>query len=128
MVVMSHESTDLQRSIIKALGTKPLIDPAEEVERRVTFLADYLRTTGAKGYVLGISGGQDSTLAGRLAQLAVDRVEGTHFWALRLPHGVQADEDDAQVALDFIQPDYRLTINIAEATACLLYTSPSPRD
>lgn len=119
MVVMSHESTDLQRSIIKALGTKPLIDPAEEVERRVTFLADYLRTTGAKGYVLGISGGQDSTLAGRLAQLAVDRVEGTHFWAIRLPHGVQADEDDAQVALDFIQPDHRLTINIADATSAL---------
>lgn len=119
MVVMSHESPNLQQDIIKALGTKPLIDPEEEVERRVTFLADYLRTTGAKGYVLGISGGQDSTLAGRLAQLAVERVEGAHFWALRLPHGVQADEEDAQVALDFIQPDYRLTINIAEATAAL---------
>lgn len=119
MVVMSHESTDLQNDIIKALGVKPSIDPAEEVERRVAFLVDYLRTTGAKGFVLGISGGQDSTLAGRLAQLAVDRVDGAHFWAVRLPHGVQADEDDAQIALDFIEPDYSLTVNIAEATAAL---------
>ncbi len=34
------------------------------------------------------------------------RVEGTQFWAVRLPHGVQADEDDAQIALDFIQRNY----------------------
>ena len=86
------------------------------MESRVEFLADYLRKTGATGFVLGISGGQDSTLAGRLAQLAVARVEGTQFWAVRLPHGVQADEDDAQIALDFIQPDHRLTVNIAPAT------------
>ena len=119
MGVMSHESVELQHDIIKALGVKPCIDPAEEVERRVTFLVDYLCTTGAKGFVLGISGGQDSTLAGRLAQLAVSRVAGAHFWAVRLPHGMQADEEDAQIALDFIQPDYRLTVNIADATAAL---------
>lgn len=119
MGVMSHESSDLQHDIIKALGAKPRIDPEEEVKRRVAFLVDYLRTTGAKGFVLGISGGQDSALAGRLAQLAVARVDGAHFWAVRLPHGVQADEDDAQVALDFIEPDFSLTVNIAEATAAL---------
>lgn len=113
---MSQTGAQLQQNIIKHLGTKPLIDPEQEVESRVEFLADYLRKTGAKGFVLGISGGQDSTLAGRLAQLAVARVEGTQFWAVRLPHGVQADEDDAQIALDFIQPDHRLTVNIAPAT------------
>lgn len=119
MVAMTQASRELQEEIIAALGAKPSIDPAEEVERRVDFLATYLRNTGAQGFVLGISGGQDSTLAGRLAQLAVERVDGAHFWAVRLPHGTQADEDDAQVALDFIQPDYRLTINIADATAAL---------
>ncbi len=113
---MSQTGAQLQQNIIKHLGTKPLIDPEQEVESRVEFLADYLRKTGAKGFVLGISGGQDSTLAGRLAQLAVARVEETQFWAVRLPHGVQADEDDAQIALDFIQPDHRLTVNIAPAT------------
>ena len=119
MNVMSNDAKNLQQTIIKALGVRPFIDPEAEVQRRVDFLVDYLRTTGAKGYVLGISGGQDSTLAGKLAQLAVERVDGAEFWAVRLPHGVQADEDDAQIALDFIQPDHRATVDIKPATLAL---------
>ncbi|WP_459612527.1 ammonia-dependent NAD(+) synthetase [Corynebacterium urogenitale] len=113
----------LQQQIIEELGTKPSIDPAAEVERRVQFLVDYLAATGTKGLVLGISGGQDSTLAGRLCQLAVEkrRQEGSapgdaQFIAVRLPYGVQADEDDAQRALTFIQPDKSVTVNIKDAT------------
>ncbi len=75
------------------------------------------KKTGAKGFVLGISGGQDSTLAGRLAQLAVEelREEGVQaeFIAVRLPYGVQQDEDDAQLALKFIQPDKSFAFDIA---------------
>lgn len=82
------------------------------------FLADYLTRTHATGYVLGISGGQDSTLAGRLAQLACERVDAA-FYAVRLPHGTQADEADAQIAIDFIRPHHRLIIDIAPATAAL---------
>ncbi|MDN6552882.1 MAG: ammonia-dependent NAD(+) synthetase [Corynebacterium flavescens] len=119
MNVMSTTPHTLQEEIIKVLGVKPLIDPETEVEARVEFLADYLRRTGAKGYVLGISGGQDSTLAGRLAQLAVARVAGAEFWAVRLPYGVQADEADAQISLDFIRPAHRPTINIATATRAI---------
>lgn len=119
MNVMSNDAENLQQTIKKALGVRPFIDPEAEVQRRVDFLVDYLRTTGAKGYVLGISGGQDSTLAGKLAQLAVERVDGAEFWAVRLPHGVQADEDDAQIALDFIQPDQRPTVDIKPATLAL---------
>ncbi|MFI5505730.1 ammonia-dependent NAD(+) synthetase [Corynebacterium kutscheri] len=111
---------DQQQKIIDAIYAQPTIDPAEEIDRRVNFLADYLRHTNTNGFVLGISGGQDSTLGGRLAQLAVEklRTEGkkAEFWALRLPYGIQADEDDAQRALDFIRPDHQLTINIKEAT------------
>lgn len=114
-------NTALQRHIITELHTKPTISPADEVQRRVQFLADYLKATGTKGFVLGISGGQDSSLAGRLAQLACEKLreEGTEaqFYAVRLPHGVQADEDDAQRALQFIQPDHSLTVNIQQATA-----------
>lgn len=116
MNVMSATSPNLQSNIINSLGTKPFIDPEQEVRRRVDFLAAYLEKTGAKGFVLGISGGQDSTLAGKLTQMAVNHVEGTQFWALRLPYNVQADEDDAQMALDFIDPDHTLTVNIAGAT------------
>lgn len=113
----------MQSDIIAALGVAPSIDPEAERNRRVQFLVDYLAATGAKGYVLGISGGQDSTLAGRLAQLAVEqrRAAGADatFVAVRLPHGVQSDEDDAQLALQFIQPDETVTVDIAPATAAM---------
>ena len=66
--------TSLRDRIRQELGVQPTIEAAAEVERRVAFLRDYLRSTPARGFVLGISGGQDSTLAGRLAQLAVERV------------------------------------------------------
>ncbi|MFB4349184.1 ammonia-dependent NAD(+) synthetase [Microbacterium sp. CR_7] len=106
----------LQKQIAEALGVQPEIDPEAEVERRVQFLVDYLRTTGAKGFVLGISGGQDSTLAGRLAQLAVERVraEGgeAKFLAVRLPYRVQHDAEDAAAALAFIEPDASVEVNI----------------
>ncbi|MBP6684108.1 MAG: ammonia-dependent NAD(+) synthetase [Leucobacter sp.] len=109
---------ELQERIIRELGAKPEIDVAAEVERRVAFLADYAAgIPGVRGYVLGISGGQDSSLAGRLAQLAVERLRErgveAEFWAMRLPYGVQHDEDDAQLALSFIQPDHTATVNIA---------------
>ena len=64
----------LQAHIIEELGVKATIDPAEEVRRRVQFLVDYLKASGAAGFVLGISGGLDSTLAGRLCQLAVEEL------------------------------------------------------
>jgi len=96
----------IQKQIMNDLHVKPSIDPKQEIEDRVNFLKQYLKKTGAKGFVLGISGGQDSTLAGRLAQLAAEsiREEGgnAEFIAVRLPHGTQQDEDDAQMALKFI--------------------------
>lgn len=106
-----------QQEIIHALFVKPTIDEQEEIRKRIDFLKNYVKTTSAKGFVLGISGGQDSTLAGKLAQLAVEelRNEGKEatFVAVRLPSGVQQDEADAQAALDFIQPDEIATFDIA---------------
>lgn len=106
----------LQQEIAKTLGVQADIDPAAEIARRVQFLIDYLTRTGAKGFVLGISGGQDSTLAGRLAQIAVERVrqEGrdADFIAVRLPYKVQHDADDAAAAVEFIAPDRLVEVNI----------------
>jgi NAD+ synthase len=108
-----------QKQIISDLHVAPVIDPATEVERRSGFLAEYLRHTGAKGLVLGISGGQDSSLAGRLCQLAVEAVRASggdaSFIAVRLPYKVQADEADAQLALDFIRADREVTFDIGRA-------------
>ena len=65
----------LQETIIAQLGVKPSINPKEEIRKSVDFLKAYMiKHPFLKTYVLGISGGQDSTLAGRLAQLAVEEL------------------------------------------------------
>lgn len=108
---------NVQSRIIAEMGVRPTIDPAREVERRVSFLVEYVLTTHMRGFVLGISGGLDSTLAGRLAQLAVDRLrrDGVEadFLAVRLPYGTQADSDDARVAMEFVAARTPVTLNIA---------------
>lgn len=116
-----------QARIIAETGVRPTIDPAAEVEARVRFLQEYLAATRAGGFVLGISGGVDSTLAGRLAQLAVEQARAEQgqsvgdegapsFIAVRLPYRMQADEADASAAMDFVAADHRLTLDIAPAT------------
>ena len=111
--------TPLQARIIYDLNVQPTIIAADQVRMRIDFLKEYLRVSGAKGFLLGISGGQDSTLAGRLSQLAAEelRAEGTpaEFTAVRLPYNRQADEDDAQLALSFITPDRQVSFNIHRA-------------
>jgi NAD+ synthase len=98
-------------------------DAASETERRIDFLADYLVRTNTRGYVLGISGGVDSTVAGRLAQLACERVRArggqATFVAMRLPYRTQADADDATAAVDFIRPDEDMVVNIGESVDAL---------
>lgn len=107
---------ELQAEIIRELNVKPTIDPAAEIESRIAFLVQYARASHAHGFVLGISGGQDSSLAGRLCQLAVERMlasdESAEFIAVRLPYAVQADEDDAKLALQFIDPQQTMTFNV----------------
>ncbi|MBN9613798.1 MAG: ammonia-dependent NAD(+) synthetase [Actinobacteria bacterium] len=117
--------SETQRRITEALGSRAERDPAEEIERRVAFLSEYARSIpGVRGFVLGISGGQDSSLAGRLAQLAVERMreEGreAEFIAVRLPYAVQHDEDDAQLALSFIRPDRSVAVDIAPSVDAMV--------
>lgn len=107
-----------QKEIMKALAVKPVINAKEEIRTRIDFLKDYLKKAQAKGFVLGISGGQDSTLAGRLAQMAVIELQqegyGAKFIAVRLPYGTQQDEADAKLALSFIRPDEAEHFNIKD--------------
>ncbi|MBT2583363.1 ammonia-dependent NAD(+) synthetase [Planococcus sp. ISL-109] len=112
----------LQQQIIDELKVQPTIDPQQEIKRTVQFLKDYLKHHSfLKGFVLGISGGQDSTLGGKLTQMAIDELneesgEATYgFYAVRLPYSEQADEHDAQDALNFINPTKVYRINIKEA-------------
>lgn len=116
-----------QEEIINALGVNSQIDPQTEVTKRIQFICDFLQTTKMKTLVLGISGGQDSSLAGRLSQLAVEKLrEETgdneyQFIAVRLPYGEQADESDAMFAInDFIKPDKIMRVNIKAATDAMV--------
>ena len=105
-------------AIIAEMQVLPTIDADFEIKRRVDFIKKQLTSSGLKNLVLGISGGVDSSTCGRLAQLAIDELNleakdnSYQFIAVRLPFDVQADEDDAQLALKFIQPSVSLSTNI----------------
>jgi NAD+ synthase len=112
----------VQEKIINVLHVLPSINPELEVRTRIDFVKTYLLKSGAKKIVLGISGGQDSTLVGKLCQVAIQELRNETknneytFVAVRLPYGVQKDEDDAQMALGFIHPDEVLVFNIKSST------------
>ena len=109
----------LQKEIIAYEHVLPKIDPQKEIRRSVDFLKNYLKANPfLKTYVLGISGGQDSTLTGKLCQMAITEMrketgdQSYQFIAVRLPYGVQADAADAADAVAFQQPDQDLIVNI----------------
>ncbi|SMC45134.1 ammonia-dependent NAD(+) synthetase [Sporomusa malonica] len=102
---------EIQQRIIEEVKTLPEVNPSQEIYERVQFLRSFLRETGLNGFVLGLSGGQDSTLSGRLAQTAVS-LEGKRFVAMKLPYGVQKDAEDVELAIDFIKPDNVFNLNI----------------
>jgi NAD+ synthase len=107
----------MEQLIRDEMRVLPSIDPHFEITRRVDFIKRKFQESGCKSLVLGISGGVDSTTCGRLAQLAVNQLNeegsaGSQFIAVRLPYGEQKDEDEAQLALQFIQPSHSVSVNI----------------
>jgi NAD+ synthase len=120
--MLTIEQKRIKNEIMENLG----VDLTEDfdvkiaIRERVNYLKSYLKSTDRKAIVLGISGGVDSSTAGKLSQMAMSelRNEGydAKFVAVRLPSGVQKDEDDAQEALKFISPDVVHTVNIGDAS------------
>lgn len=112
----------LQKEIIEYEGTKPVIDAEEEIRRSVDFLKNYLLNHKfLKTLVLGISGGQDSTLAGKLSEMAMTELrdetddQDYKFIAVRLPYGEQADESDAMQAIEWMNADVVSRVNIKDS-------------
>lgn len=104
------------------MGVLPTINPKKEIRKTINFMKEYLvGHSFLKTLVLGISGGQDSTLLGKLAQTAVQELReetenhSYQFIALRLPYGEQQDELDAQAVIDWIKPDQVYTVNIKKS-------------
>jgi len=108
----------MKQKILKEMCVLPSIDIENEIQRRVAFIKRTLKNAYCKTLVLGISGGVDSSTAGRLCQLSVDQLnqeestEQYQFIAVRLPYAVQKDEDEAQLAVSFIKPSHCVTVNV----------------
>ena len=115
----------MRAEIMAEMKVQPTIDVNAEITRRVAFIKARLVAAHSRSLILGISGGVDSSTCGRLCQLAVNELnkeQNTNkyqFIAVRLPYGVQADEDEAQMAVDFIQPSKRMTVNVQPAADAL---------
>lgn len=113
-----------QQEIMDALKVLHSFNASTEIVRRTTFLADQLIENDKYALVLGVSGGVDSLVAGYLARHAAEQVKGhghkAEFIALRLPYGIQGDEDAAQRALQLTEPHRVLTIDIKPATDAML--------
>lgn len=112
----------LKQEILDVAGVVPMeeFDVKNAIRSRIEYLKDYVRDSRMKGIVLGISGGVDSTTAGKIAQLAMSELRSdgydAKFIAMRLPYKTQKDEDEAQEALKFINPDFIVDTNIGNGT------------
>lgn len=109
--------TPLQQHIIETLNVQKTIDPETELRSRIDFAKEYLLKTGARGYVLGISGGLDSCISGYILQkscseLKAETGEDYKFVAMLLPYGVQGDAEDAKTVAEWIGSDKIIELNI----------------
>lgn len=113
---------EIVRKKLEILHPMEMLDVQKEMRRSVDFLKQYMvEHPFLESFVLGISGGVDSTLAGKMAQTAVDELNASYpdkeykFIAVRLPYGLQRDEDEAQAAIAYIKPSKVVTVDIAPA-------------
>jgi NAD+ synthase len=108
----------MKQKILQEMRVLVTIDEEMEIKRRIDFIKKKLQQANCHTLVLGISGGVDSSTAGRLCQLAIEQLNQStdtdkyQFIAVRLPYAIQKDEDEAQLALQFIRPSDVITVNI----------------
>ena len=122
-----EDNKTVRERALAELGVQPTqaFQPEKEIRCRVKFLKDELIKSQRQSLVLGISGGVDSTAAGRLAQIAINELNkefnttSFKFIAVRLPAGKQLDDRDAQNAIQFIQPSVVFDINVGNASFML---------
>lgn len=120
--MLTNEEKNLKKEIMSVAGVVSMdkFNVKTAIRNRIDYLKRYVKESNMKGIVLGISGGVDSTTAGKLSQIAMTELckEGyeAKFIAMRLPYKNQKDENEAQEALKFISPDFIVDTNIADGT------------
>lgn len=88
----------------------------EKYEEIISLLKKYQERTHTKGYVLGISGGKDSTV---VAKLLVDSVGKENVLGVLMPNGEQKDINDSIRVCEFLNIQY-LKVNIESIFLTLL--------
>lgn len=109
----------LQKEIIERLGVKPVIDPEEEVVRRVAFLKEYVLNSRTTGLLIAISGGIDSAVAAGLCKRATDELSqetGREYMTLGVfqPYGEQEDIGDSYEVAKIFGLTHTVETNIEE--------------
>jgi len=108
----------MKQKILQEMRVLATINVETEIQNRIDFIKTKLQQADCHTLILGISGGVDSSTAGRLCQLAIEQLnqekqsDNYQFIAVRLPYAVQKDENEAQLALHFIQPLHCVTVNL----------------
>lgn len=121
-----------QKHIIEALKTVPTVNTEVEINRRAKFLEDSIMASGAKGLVLGLSGGADSTLAAFVARRAIDNLnllfpnEFFILHAIMLPEkAFKSNDKDVKDAIavskNYVKFDDLLTIPIEKTKNSAIY-------
>lgn len=76
----------------------------------------YVEETNAKGFVIGISGGKDSTI---VAKLLVEAIGKDKVLGIMMPNGVQSDIDDSKRVCELLGIEY-MTVKIEDVYESLI--------
>ncbi len=82
----------------------------------VNWINNYIEETGAKGFVIGVSGGKDSAVTTGLLCRAVGK---ENVFGVLMPNGVQKDIHDSILICEYFGIEYKI-VNIKEAYDAIL--------
>ena len=88
----------------------------KDIENLLDWIREYVKSAHADGVVIGMSGGKDSTIVGKLC---ADALGKENVYGLILPNGEMSDIDDAKRACEVIGMKYGV-INIDTAYNSIL--------